>query len=231
MKGICTYKPCSKEFEGNSNKKYCSNTCRTYASHGNTTVPGWRERARIANAPRSPIWVRECPIKKVLFIARNNANIYHPSCTPMDRYYHNRKPIPKNKLVCVECDNQFESHQTPTHCSACRIREDRRIRRSSRRAKIRGVIKERVVPYRVFVRDNWTCQSCNKPTPKKLRGTLDDNAPEMDHIIPLAKGGEHSYNNVQCLCRTCNAEKGERLEYKYIKRINTMPMMSQIRVA
>ena len=33
---------------------------------------------------------------------------------------------------------------------------------------------------------------------------------ELDHISPLAKGGEHDDLNLQLLCRTCNRSKGTR---------------------
>lgn len=39
-------------------------------------------------------------------------------------------------------------------------------------------------------------------------GVGKDNAPELDHIVSLAEGGEHSMRNTQCLCRKCNQEKG-----------------------
>jgi 5-methylcytosine-specific restriction endonuclease McrA len=221
--GICQYQPCSKSFTGYSSKRYCSNTCRTYASHGKTITPGCKERARINNPPKSAIWIKECPIKKVLFIARRNDTIFHHSCTAMDMYYHYRVPVLKNTLTCTECEQQFQSFLTPSHCKICRLKESRRAIRSARRAKIRGVKKEVVYPYKVFTRDQWTCQCCGITTPKKLRGTLEPNAPEMDHIIPLAKGGDHSYGNCQCLCRKCNGEKQEKIEFKYIKRLLTIP--------
>jgi 5-methylcytosine-specific restriction endonuclease McrA len=34
---------------------------------------------------------------------------------------------------------------------------------------------------------------------------------EMDHVVPVAKGGTHSLDNLQVLCRTCNASKGARV--------------------
>lgn len=34
---------------------------------------------------------------------------------------------------------------------------------------------------------------------------------EFDHIIPLARGGAHSVNNIQLLCRECNGKKSSRI--------------------
>lgn len=33
----------------------------------------------------------------------------------------------------------------------------------------------------------------------------------LDHIVPVAKGGEHAYNNVQTACGPCNLKKGARI--------------------
>ena len=69
---------------------------------------------------------------------------------------------------------------------------------------------ERVDPYVVFRRDKWRCQLCKGKAPEAKRGTYDDDAPELDHIITLSEGGEHSYRNTQCACRKCNGEKSGR---------------------
>ena len=34
---------------------------------------------------------------------------------------------------------------------------------------------------------------------------------KLDHVVPLAKGGEHSYANVKTACADCNLRKGATL--------------------
>lgn len=38
---------------------------------------------------------------------------------------------------------------------------------------------------------------------------------EIDHIVPLAKGGQDSSDNLQCLCMKCNRKKGSKLDKYY----------------
>lgn len=35
--------------------------------------------------------------------------------------------------------------------------------------------------------------------------------PEVDHRVPWSKGGEHTLDNLQVLCRPCNIRKGARI--------------------
>ncbi|MBO9194341.1 HNH endonuclease [Rhizobium sp. 16-449-1b] len=94
------------------------------------------------------------------------------------------------------------------YCSeACSRRRAHRAARKKERARLRGVKVETVDPIKVFERDRWRCQICKSPTPSSLRGSYDDRAPELDHIMPLSLGGAHSYLNTQCACRRCNREK------------------------
>lgn len=36
---------------------------------------------------------------------------------------------------------------------------------------------------------------------------------QIDHIIPISKGGTNYPNNIACACRTCNRLKGDRLDW------------------
>lgn len=51
----------------------------------------------------------------------------------------------------------------------------------------------------VLKRDRHTCQYCGSQ--KQLT---------LDHVIPRAQGGQHTWDNVVTACSTCNAQKGAR---------------------
>ena len=124
---------------------------------------------------------------------------------------------------CKTCGASFQPNATHGRvagfCSSqCRKKKkrviERRFRRSiggdshRKRARRAGVEYEPVSVQKVMDRDGWRCQICGRSTPKKLRGTCKPNAPELDHVVPFAMGGSHTYRNVQCACRECNASKG-----------------------
>lgn len=121
-----------------------------------------------------------------------------------------RAPVSGN---CCECGIDFvrpdKGSLRSSFCStACSHRNGKRVSRLARKAKQRSVTVESVNPLDVLRRDKWTCQMCGAKTPQRLRGTVAPRAPELDHITPLSRGGEHSYRNTQCLCRSCNMAKG-----------------------
>lgn len=86
----------------------------------------------------------------------------------------------------------------------------RRKGKAWRRAVERGVTAERFDPFEIFERDRWRCHMCGCKTPKRLRGTYENNAPELDHIVPLAAGGQHTRMNTACACRKCNGLKADK---------------------
>jgi 5-methylcytosine-specific restriction enzyme A len=59
----------------------------------------------------------------------------------------------------------------------------------------------------VFTRNNYQCQSCGK--------TYLETELNIDHIIPLAKGGSNDISNLQSLCRTCNLVKKDRFDDRF----------------
>ena len=62
-------------------------------------------------------------------------------------------------------------------------------------------------PSEVFKRDRYICQLCGVKTRPDFKAKHHPKRPELDHIIPLSLGGDHSRLNTQCLCHQCNIEK------------------------
>lgn len=111
--------------------------------------------------------------------------------------------------ACPACAEVLK-RQTEDRERARGRRQSKNTARLARKMRERAASVEAVNPIAVLSRDKWRCQLCGVKTPKALRGTSKPNAPELDHIIPISKGGEHSYRNTQCACRACNAVKGDR---------------------
>jgi 5-methylcytosine-specific restriction endonuclease McrA len=64
----------------------------------------------------------------------------------------------------------------------------------------------------VLRRDNHTCQYCGST--KKLT---------IDHVIPRAKGGLNTWENVVIACETCNQRKGNRTPLEANMTLRTKP--------
>ena len=56
--------------------------------------------------------------------------------------------------------------------------------------------------FAIYARDGYRC--CNCGSPHNL---------EIDHIIPISKGGKSTMNNLQTLCHRCNTMKGNSLDW------------------
>ena len=54
----------------------------------------------------------------------------------------------------------------------------------------------------IYKRDGYRCRKCGSE--KDL---------EIDHIVPIAKGGKSTLDNLQTLCKKCNKEKSSNIEY------------------
>lgn len=180
-------------------------------------------RARTAiHSPKQPKATKYCKIcGKVL---TNRRDMYCSNeCRKIKANKHSLE-LNKAKMMhkttkvrlCKECNKPFVSeygNKRRTFCSiecSDRYADRCKCRNAKKRAKKYGCEYEYINPIKVFVRDGWRCQLCGKQLSKKNRGTIKDNAPELDHIIPISKGGGHLYINTQCACRKCNSDKGNQ---------------------
>lgn len=125
---------------------------------------------------------------------------------------------PKRLQSCVECGCHYQPNRRwQRACSErCRrVRKDRARANAKRaycaraggshhvshsaRARKTGAAVERVHRLKVFARDRWTCQLCGRHTPRRLlKDFKHPHAPTLDHIVPISRGGGHTWANVQC---------------------------------
>lgn len=202
---------CSRLCNANARRMYAN---RIEAKHAENDKRRRRLGLRDLGEWSAPVTCRQCG---VAFTPRHrNSRLCSKACREADcrasEYARNLRRSNKPSRPCRECAKQF----TPRYglklrlfCSSrCGKRNGRRAGKLARNARIRGAWVERVDPILVFKRDRWRCKLCKTSTPRRLRGTTDPCAPELDHILPLGLGGAHSYSNCQCLCRMCNGFKG-----------------------
>lgn len=57
---------------------------------------------------------------------------------------------------------------------------------------------------KIMKRDNYTCQLCGKYMP-------DEVGLQVDHIVPIAKGGKTIASNLRVLCSKCNSSKSDKM--------------------
>jgi 5-methylcytosine-specific restriction endonuclease McrA len=66
----------------------------------------------------------------------------------------------------------------------------------------------------VYLRDNYTCQYCYK--------SFRFSELTFDHVYPVSKGGETSWENIVTCCKKCNSSKGAKLlnetNFKLLKK-------------
>jgi len=73
-----------------------------------------------------------------------------------------------------------------------------------RRARKANAFVERVDPAVVFSHAKGVCGICHKVIDRAEKW-------HVDHVVPLARGGVHSYDNAQPAHAFCNVSKGTKL--------------------
>ncbi len=109
-------------------------------------------------------------------------------------------------LFCWSCGAEIVRRRgmkgsTPRHCSFCAA-----FRVALQRADRAAVYAsgEGFTATEIFERDKMICQLCGQVC-KGVRP--DPLSPSIDHVIPIARGGQHQRSNVQTAHLLCNMRK------------------------
>lgn len=207
----------------NDSLKYCSQVCAARDCGNNGGRPkGSKDKEPRPRTiwPKCKIEYNKCIICSKDFISNRirllcNDRECKRKYSKLQSEIRRKEEWQPNEYKCKECNKLYK----PLHngrnkfCSIkCNNKYNRRIRSKMERARKRKNGFEKVNPIHVFERDKWNCQLCHMKTLKSKRGTTNMRAPELDHIIPLSRGGPHTYANVQCTCRKCNIAKSNKIK-------------------
>ena len=136
-----------------------------------------------------------------------------------DRNVANYKP----KLIrCKECGKEFVPEFGEKRSSFC---SDKCMRKwcnkqgnYNREMRLRGALVDKDITLkRVAQRDKDICYLCGHPVDwndySDISGNflVGPNYPSVEHVIPIAKGGKHAWNNVRLAHCHCNSLKGDKI--------------------
>ena len=132
--------------------------------------------------------------------------------------------------VCVSdtCGRLFVcSRRGQSLCSQKCTQRVNRVRQNKMKGRDKSKSRNRLLKYgtplnsytyepgitalKVAERDNWKCAECGVDVGRHSGG-YQSNGATVGHIVPLSKGGFHTWDNVQCECHDCNNIKGARHE-------------------
>lgn len=136
------------------------------------------------------------------------------------------KPMPIKQVQCNKCGTTHNAKQDGAMCGKCN-----RLAKKKYRAKLdipkntRQRCKKYKVPYDstvrpslVYLRDKYTCYMCGVKCIKSKEYRID--MATIDHVIPLSKGGGHTWDNVRTACMRCNTRKGTNLIHYALEEKN-----------
>lgn len=221
--------------DNHTNSKYCSYKCRevnrSKGRNRSEYLKSWKDknkdkvkdyqlkRGKWKSCEREgwkcKIEINKCAQCGNIFVSRYKRLCCSYTCDMRygyEKYYYNKS---NNKRKCRLCGNEFNiklrSKEPIAFCSDdCKKESERQKKRDAklnRDKRIRKNLKDHIVSKRVFMRDGLRCKICGKKLrmDKQVPHPL---APTIDHIIPLSKGGEHSYLNVRSAHFQCNTKRG-----------------------
>lgn len=117
-------------------------------------------------------------------------------------------------FVCKECGETYEARKEKTMCPECYKKRHNSEHWHTRRATMMNALVDRDIDLKkVYERDNGICYICkcecdwNDYYMKGDTFIARGNYPSIDHVVPLSKGGKHSWDNVRLACRKCNCKK------------------------
>lgn len=202
---------------------YCSPQCKRTAQREREEQDGRAEarrqralkKAAQERAQRPP---RHCQYCDSPMTTTRRTQCGKPECVKrakaerMREYMRTRRADPVLATKYLDYDRKAQRKRLETVGHWRTVYPERAARTDAeRRMRERAAKVEDFAPREVYERDEWVCQLCRLPIDPAIAWP-DSMSPSVDHVVPLAKGGDHSLANVQAAHLGCNSRKRDRLE-------------------
>lgn len=129
----------------------------------------------------------------------------------------NKEIVAKTPRKCESCGEIFYSPYRATKYCSSRCRRKAHGKGYRARAKHYGVeYNSGISLMAVYERDDGICQLCGKPVDwndKSWGNNFGALYPTVDHIVAMANGGGHTWDNVQLAHAICNSYKRDLIDY------------------
>lgn len=217
-----TCKQCGKEYHPRTSKDrdiFCSRECHQEFMHSNAKQKVFEPKLT---------YMKHCEICGEYFETKSNKRTKCSDCL----YEENKnRSIERQKIQvreayekeveekeCDHCGKKFVPELAPgwktkRFCSdICAKRHHKNMRHYRIRTNGESDVHENyyVGRHQVGKRDNWICGICGEPIDRKLKFP-NQMSFSVDHIIPLAKGGTHTMDNLQAAHLICNSYKSDQI--------------------
>lgn len=190
---------CGKEFMPRSRRaKTCSDECRDKLKHLNAKER--LESKRIAEYGSIEAWKEQ----RSEAIRQRNRSRAKP-----------KKPKQYYNGTCKVCGNTFTTLNPAQVTCSKQCSKRLQYARKQKRIPKEQVIDKDITLEALYKRDSGVCYLCGGVCEWNDRDATTNKVgnkyPSIDHIIPVAKGGLHAWNNVRLAHFICNALKSDKV--------------------
>jgi hypothetical protein len=208
---VCEICECSFESVGpGPAAKVCSRACKN-------------EKERLRSLASRPVHYRECEICNTEFETRYKASF---ACSPecqrervrlwqKNKWVESLESRPQTKeIICKWCNEPVVVPYSMTgarkYHDACK-KQATRAKNRKKSVKRQGAKTQSNIVHEVIAeRDNYVCHICGELVDMSLPRRSHYGA-TLDHVIPIAKGGLDSEDNVKLAHWICNVRKSDKL--------------------